>query len=162
MKNIILSVVFLLGWYSSKAQNLVKNPSFENYVQCPVGAGVFNGYIQNWYGFNPSSPSFFHSCAPLPNSVPQNSYGFQNANSGNGYATILVYGWSWDPDKRNYIEGIFSSLLKEDTVYCVSYYVSVCDIGALGAIKNIDAHISDTLIDWNNGAGFILINIVVR
>jgi gliding motility-associated-like protein len=166
MKNIFVKYILILSTFcffrgvgdNLYAQNLVKNPSFENYIQCPIGFGLFNGYIQDWFGFNPTSPSFFHSCAPLPDRVPENSYGFQYANTGNGYSCILVYGWSYDPDKRNYIEGSFVSTLKKDTIYCVNYFVNLCNT-SLGAIKNIDAHISDTLIDWNNGTGFILVNL---
>ncbi|HRE24202.1 MAG TPA: gliding motility-associated C-terminal domain-containing protein [Bacteroidia bacterium] len=136
------------------AQNLVKNPSFENYVQCPVGAGLFNGYVIDWFGFNPGSPSFFHSCA----TVPINSYGFQYANTGGGYACILAYNWNYDPDKRNYIEGDFIYALKKDSIYCINYFVNLCN-NSYGGIKNVDAAISDTLINWNNGAGNFLINI---
>lgn len=165
MKTIFLPLILLLTpllWRGAggevKAQNLVKNPSFENYIQCPNGFGLFNGYVQDWFGFNPSSPSFFHSCASLPDRVPENSYGFQFANTGDGYACILTYNWNFDPDKRNYIEGNFVSILKKDSVYCINYFVNLCNT-SLGAIRNLDAYISDTLLDWNNGTGFILTNI---
>lgn len=159
-KSILSSVVFIFLWYLNHGQNLVKNPSFENYIQCPVGFGLFNGYIQNWFGFSGfNNASFFHSCAPLPDRVPENSYGFQYANTGNGYACILVYNWSFDPDGRTYIEGELVGTLKKDSIYCVSYHVSLCDIGALGAIQNVDLYFSDTLLDWNNGLSRVLVNI---
>ena len=141
------------------AQNLVKNPSFENYIQCPVGFGLFNGYVKDWFGFTgTNTSSYFHSCAPLPNSVPQNIFGNQNAFSGNAYACINVFSWSFDPNHRSYVEGNFQSVLKKDSIYCITYYVSLCDF-SLGAIKNIDAHLSDTLLDWNNGIYYLILNI---
>lgn len=149
---------FVRSGYYVYAQNLVKNPSFENYIQCPNGASLFNGYAQSWFCFTPGDASLFNSCASIPNSVPQNIYGFQTAMTGNGYACIMVKSFDYDPNKRMYIEGTFNIPLKQDSVYCISYFVSLCD-NALGAIQNLDAYISDTLLDWNNGIPYVLTGI---
>ncbi len=142
------------------AQNLVKNPSFENYNQCPNGFGLFNSYIQDWFGFTgTNTSSYFNACAPLPDRVPENRFGFQYAKTGNAYACILVKSWDFDPNGRAYIEGGLISLLKKDTIYCIRYFVSTCDISR-GVIKNVDAFISDTLLDWNNGFGNLLMGVL--
>lgn len=147
-----------------EAQNLVKNPSFENYIQCPISVGYFNGYVQDWYAFQgwnngSSSSSCFHSCSPLPFSVPQNTAGWQMAKTGEGYACIQVYSFSFTPNKRAYIEGSFLAPLKTDSVYCVEFWVSLTDSTRSRPIKNVDAHLSDTLLDWNNGMANCLIGI---
>lgn len=158
-KSILSSVVFIFLWYLNHGQNLVKNPSFENYIQCPLGAGFFNGYVQDWFAFTgANTSSYFNACAPLPDRVPENVFGYQFAKTGNGYACINVYSWSWDPDHRSYVEGSFINPLIKDTVYCISYFVSACD-NTLGYVKNIDVKLSDTLLDWNNGIYYVLLNI---
>lgn len=95
----------------------------------------------------------------MPDRIPENTFGFQYAHSGNGYACILVKAWDWDPDDRHYVEGNLIATLRTDSIYCITYYVSACD-KSHGVIKNVDAHISDTLLDWNNGFGNVLKNII--
>jgi len=168
MKSISLKLIFVLitlfvwrGFENKlEAQNLVKNPSFENYIQCPIGWGLLNGYLQDWYGFSePTCPSFFHACASLPDRVPENSLGWQMAKTGDGYTLISVYSYNNVPNHRFYIEGNFATSLIVDSVYCVQFWVSLADISS-GAIKNMDAHLSDTLLDWNNGFEMNLVGIV--
>lgn len=173
MKSISLKLIFVLitlfvwrGFENKlEAQNLVKNPSFENYIQCPICFNYFNGYIQDWYAFqggnNGSSfSSYFNSCSPLPFSVPQNTAGWQMAKTGEGYACIQVYSFSYSPNRRAYIEGCFLTPLKADSIYCIEFWASFTGIGLFNRpIKNVDAHFSDTLLDWNNGLGNNLIGI---
>lgn len=163
----ILTTLCVFRGFENKieAQNLVKNPSFESFIQCPICFDYFNGYIQDWYAFQggnngASSSSYFNACSPLPYSVPQNTAGYQMAKTGVGYACIQVYSFSFGPNKRAYIEGDFLAPLKADSVYCVEFWVSFTGIGlANRPIKNVDAHLSDTLLDWNNGMGNCLIGI---
>ncbi len=124
----------------------MKNPSFEEYKYCPL-VWDFDNNVKDWYSFL-SSVHYFNSCSPSNNhGVPKNSLGYQPANSGNAYASVLVYYYDYSGDFRGYIEGEFSAPLKKDTLYCVSYYVNLIDV-ADGAIKNVDAFISDTLVHY--------------
>ena len=143
------------------AQNLVKNPSFEEYYQCPV-YGDFNGYIKHWYGFSSGNPKLFNTCSSSKYSVPNNYLGYQPAKTGNGYASILVlyYSFSLPFNPRSYVEGSLYTPLEKDSLYSVEYHLSLCG-EYIAAIKNVDAHFSDTLLDWNwhNGHGLVLTNI---
>jgi hypothetical protein len=69
------------------AQNLVPNPSFENYVSCPT---TFNQiYLcQDWRSFG-VAPDYYNFCGAGAVSVPQNNYGFQYAVTGNAYCGFL-------------------------------------------------------------------------
>ncbi len=156
----ILITLFILRGFENKleAQNLVKNSSFEYFIQCPISVNYFNGYLQDWYAFQTgnngySRSAYFHACSPLPCSVPQNSAGWQMAKTGVGYTCIQVYSFSFSPNMRAYVEGSFLSPLKADSVYCIEFWVSLTDSTRSRPIKNVDAHISDTLLDWNNGFG---------
>lgn len=150
----------------SISQNLVRNPSFENYISCPID-GKFNGRIQDWVEFLPlNSAHYFNSCSSTQDNVPQNNFGFQTARTGNAYVCITTYYFDYSPDWRSYIQNYLLSKLKKDSIYCISYYVSLCDsggsalsIGPNGAIQNIDAYLSDTIVTWNNGLGIRLNNI---
>jgi gliding motility-associated-like protein len=132
------------------SQNLVKNPDFEQFKTCPLSTSWFNKCVVDWYAFLDGDASYFNTCGISPGtSIPLNVFGSQYALSGSGYGCIMVYSWDFDPDRRMYIEGSFSKPLTADTIYCISYNVSLTDV-SLGAIQNVDALLSDTLMDWNN------------
>ncbi len=161
MKKILISSIFLFVLtITGSTQNLVKNPDFEQYITCPYTIGRFSLFVKDWYGFLAGDASYFNSCGVGPKySVPQNNFGYQPAHSGEGYVCICVFSWDLDPDRRMYIEGFFSAPLLKDTIYCINYYVSLVDVSG-GAIQNVDALISDTLMDWNQGQPYYLINII--
>ena len=89
--------VLLLFPYTTAAQNLVPNPSFEELDTCPYIIG-FQGQSKpiNWEKWN-QSPEYFHSCALPVNgsdtllSVPQNGFGFQYAWEGDAYVGMGIY-----------------------------------------------------------------------
>ena len=90
MKNVkLIKICFLFalaGMLQIKivnSQNLVPNPSFEEYHYCfPEVAGV----VKNW-NLNINTSDYLNSCAPNSSglSVPTNSAGYQYANSGDAY-----------------------------------------------------------------------------
>lgn len=143
--------MFLLTGISvlSFAQNLVKNPSFEKYITCP-GVGGFEN-VNDWYGLF-SFTYYFNSCGVFDAGVPVNLWGYQPARTGNAYAAVVVYYMDYGDDVRGYIEGQFTKPLIRDSLYCVSYYVNLTNI-SLGAITNVDAFISDTLVDYPPNTG---------
>ncbi|MBV6485173.1 MAG: hypothetical protein KFKLKKLM_01726 [Flavobacteriales bacterium] len=164
------SIIFCLASFTffssnnSFTQNLVKNPSFEDYYSCPI-LGYADGFLINWDNLTPNTARYFHACSTSQHSVPQNRGGFQYARTGNAYAEIQVYYYDYSytaiglEDSRSYIENTLASPLQKDGFYCISYYLSLQDSGDYGtsgpngAIQNIDAYISDTLVSWNNGVG---------
>ncbi|MEQ1732633.1 MAG: gliding motility-associated C-terminal domain-containing protein [Bacteroidia bacterium] len=150
------------------AQNLVLNPSFENYINCPgsnSGAEYVQTNVLNWQN-TLSNLYYFNACAPSNTdySAPENGYGFQIPKTGNAYASLIGHhhrdlwgNYSLIPNIRSYLQGGFSSTLIKDSIYCVSYYVNRVNqtpSTSFFAIQNIDAHISDTLLTWNNGVGY--------
>ena len=103
--------------------------------------------------------SYLHLCANNDEAgVPYNWYGFQNARSGEAYMCFLAKLWDFDPDRRGYITGIFSTNLLKDSIYCMRYFVNLCDVSN-GAMQNVDAYVHDTLLAWNNGTSHYLKNI---
>ncbi len=159
MRKLAITIIIVACYLTALSQNLVRNPSFEIRVKCPVILNNFNGYVKDWTHITNAEVSYFHSCANNNVAgIPYNWYGFQYARTGNAYASVYAKAWDWDPDRRGYITGVFSTVLEKDAVYCVSYFTNLCDI-ANGAIKNMDAYIHDTLLTWNNGTTYYLSNI---
>src|SRR5690606_31382855 len=83
-------------------QNLVPNPSFEQYNACPNGISSLMydpGYTSfptaKYWGnaLQQGSADYFNACAPKNTyvSVPWNGFGYQTPRSGNAYAGIIAW-----------------------------------------------------------------------
>lgn len=107
------------------AQNLVPNPSFEEYYNCPANLGRFKD-VKDWT--NPTklgSPDYYNRCALDEKAgVPYNFFGDREAHSGNGYMGIGTY-WVAPPNSREYIQTRLLEPLKIDSTYYVSFYASL-------------------------------------
>lgn len=109
---IIFLLLYVVCLYSiPTAQNLIKNPSFEDYYNCPFDlipgtnqnnkCYIKNNILKNWTDPTKCTSDFIHQCSlgqePGPNvalfpcGVPENVFGFQIPKSGLGYAGILTY-----------------------------------------------------------------------
>lgn len=89
-KNVLFlfSCILLLNARIGSAQNLVPNPSFENYYNCPTTAGELY-QCQSWTNFG-WTPDYFNSCSPGTTvSVPTNQFGFQYAATGTAYCGFV-------------------------------------------------------------------------
>jgi hypothetical protein len=154
-----MALALLCSMASSQAQNLVPNPSFEEYTDCPLNFGYWF-YTDFW--FDPiipdtsqqlSSSDYFNACVPYPDnelcSVPQNVMGFQNPRTGNAYLGIALVGL-WDGsihDVHEYISIVLSSKLEQGKKYCVEFYVSrpdniTCMTDYMGAYFSVDTAIT--------------------
>lgn len=63
--------------------NLVPNPSFEEYTDCPTGVPDLEGKCNNWTPFR-GTPDYFNNCSPIVGF--NNPFGYQVARTGNAYA----------------------------------------------------------------------------
>jgi len=102
LKSTFLYIIILLCFTNVSAQqNLIPNPSFEEYWSCPIenelGQGEFNKCKHWWYPHpaHIGTPDYFNRCnnnvAP-PNysivGVPNNFWGYQEAFDGDAYVGI--------------------------------------------------------------------------
>jgi len=142
MKRLLPLIALLtLLWLHSTAQNLVPNPSFEQYSLCPVYPGDF--YPLNWNGYK--SPDYFNECddSLFYVSVPHNSAGFQYAHTGFAYSGL--YARATSNNYTNYREIIRTKLIDTliiGTKYYVSFYASLaeysnCASNKIGALYNV-------------------------
>lgn len=93
MKNyaLLFGMLGLLGRaVDSVGQNLVPNPSFEQFTFCPVEGNDFIDNVESWSRC-PGTPDYFNECAEtIPYDVPSNRFGYQWAADGSGYAGLVT------------------------------------------------------------------------
>ena len=150
---VVVFIINLMLHHNSIGQNLVPNPSFENYSSCPTSPGYiyeappwFQPRIWNGNTTNGSSSDFYNACSNSLNpqaGIPSNAFGYQYARTGNGYAGIYVSnGYNY----TEYIEVPLSAPLIANRKYCLSFYVSLSAKYWL-ATSNIGAYFStDSLL----------------
>ncbi|MEZ4853966.1 T9SS type A sorting domain-containing protein [Flavobacterium sp.] len=129
----------LIGSIAS-AQNLVPNPSFEVYTQCPNSQTQIN-YVSQWNRppNTTGTPDYFNSCAVGTVDTPSNIYGTQEPFDGNGYVGICTYYQTPTTSNfREYIQTQLISPLVNGETYQVSFYVSLSENPGL-ASNNIGA-----------------------
>ncbi len=125
MKKIItITFTILIFKYAYSQQNLVPNPGFENYSDCPSSFGQASLCI-GWQSFR-SSPDYWNSCSDYTSgiSVPKNDQGYQIPANGNAYIGLIAYSTVTEND----FECIGTQLvnpLTTGTKYFVSFKVSL-------------------------------------
>jgi hypothetical protein len=135
------SLSCLLFATSSRAVNLVPNPSFETYSSCPTSFGQLT-LATPWSLPNTGTSDYFNACAPatFPSvNVPYTQLGYRPARTGVGMAGFIPY--SAAPDYREYCEVQLTSPLVASQSYTVSFYLSLADTASI-AIDRIGAYLS--------------------
>lgn len=128
-----LLLCFVLTANFCSGQNLVPNPSFEEYTACPNNGGQIE-YALYWT--NPligagSSPDYFNTCGITAWNVPNNVYGYEPAHSGVAYAAIVTATNNPNVQAQNnfreYLQVELLDSLTSGMEYCIDFYVSACD-----------------------------------
>lgn len=134
---IIIVCTLKIGW----CQNLVPNNSFEAIQSCPTSEGQL--YLAYPWAMPPNvglaTSDLFNVCSGNNIvGIPTNAVGYQNPNTGSGYAGIYVYGSS---NIREYLQiQLFSSLVAGVT-YKTEMYVSPGNFPGI-AVNSIGIHFS--------------------
>lgn len=151
MRRIWITVGILLCSLGSRGQqwgktseNLIYNPSFEEYINCPKkieSLGVLLD-VEAWYQPTAGSADYFNVCGGRDCRVPKNKLGTQEAHSGNGYCGIYC---SKD-DYREYIQTQLKEPLKQGKQYRLSFYVSLSEYSS-AAVATIGGYFSKERIE---------------
>ena len=146
-------ILFL--FFSLDAQtNLVPNPSFENYTQCPTAPSQI-GFVLPWKGPTNNSTDYYNVCStamPIPGSIKANGY-FQNAKTGNAFAGMNGFNGNIT-NYREYLQVQMSKPLIQSKCYYVEFYVNLAN-DCMYAINSFGAHISKVQIS-TTGTGQVL------
>jgi len=97
------------------AQNLVPNPGFELFYDCPTGLRQLNK-TKRWYAGNTGTPEYFRTDCKFTNGDP---------NSGRGFAGLILFGGY--TDAIEYIGVELNDTLKEGVQYCGTFHIRAAD-----------------------------------
>lgn len=118
-----LLFVFFFFNLNARGQNLVPNPSFEDYSICPGPSNQFYK-CNNWMNFG-MSPDYFGSCNSVAGwNLPNISFGYQYPHSGGCVAGLVTWNKSTHP-LPNYREFVGVQLLSPTIIgqkYFISFY----------------------------------------
>ena len=121
MKGKVLLFCVLFCIANSMAQNLVLNPGFEDYFECPTEINTTPNtklIAPHWFSPSAGTPDLFNHCSKNTVTGVSNFAGVVNALEGKGYAGII----SWKKDGfSEYLSTKLSSPLIKDTQYIVSF-----------------------------------------
>ncbi|HPX76807.1 MAG TPA: T9SS type A sorting domain-containing protein [Bacteroidales bacterium] len=122
-KSLFIFTTILLS-FTSWGQNLVPNPSFEEYHLCP-DTNSMTHYSTGWYVMSPT-PDYFNSCATFNwFSVPHNIVGYQEPyDSGNAYGGCIIYAKDTENIIFNYRE-YFGIKLIDSLIIGQTYYINL-------------------------------------
>lgn len=157
--SILKASLLILFTSTSQSQNLVPNPSFENYGTLPCSwiltSLEFSQAMDNWIMPTAGSTDVFSTL------VPSNCYanclsttgggpGIQSPHSGDVMSAILTYGdgCGSQPDYREYLEVELTTPLVIGKSYKVEMFVSLGDFCAV-ASNNIGVNFSINAIGSN-------------
>lgn len=127
MKNIpyLFFIIIPLSSFPQKqgdrSQNLIQNPSFENYTACPTGFDQVSNAV-GWSSYR-ETPDYLNSCGSGMVSTPSNIMGYQIPRTGNAYCGIITFAKA-----GFYREAIGCQLTTPLIIgqkYFVSFYVSL-------------------------------------
>ena len=151
MRSALLTCLLLIDSLC-KAQNLVPNPSFEEYSSCPNGIGQID--LTNSWSSARETPDYYNACSISSSTgVPTNYYGYQYPASGVAYCGLMMR----SPDDT-WCESISTELLEELEIgktYYLSFKVSlaectnpslqgnICGINKIGALLSVGQYDSD-------------------
>ena len=142
------SFFILVSCSVSVAQNLVPNPSFELFYECPPYLGQIQQAV-SWGSPNNKTTDYFHRCSPVEDgaSVPENRLGVQEPADGDAYSGIRT--WlpiiEGNPIYREYLSCQLISPLQAGVSYRLSFKVSVAE-GSGYLSNDIGMYLSSTPI----------------
>ena len=150
-----LLILLLIGIFADAlGQNLVPNPSFEDFPRCPGSySRTKSEFRMNaWYAANEGTPDAYNACASGEGGVPYNWAGVSEAYDGKGYAGIYL--WLGLREFREYVQCSLSAPLISDTTYIVSFRFRLSSYSRY-VCDRIGLHLSDSALSsrhdraWN-------------
>lgn len=122
---------------AQSTDNLVYNPSFEEYRRCPQkidALGVMRE-ADAWWQPTSGSSDYFNACGGRECNVPRNKMGIQEAHSGEAYCGIYCSQELY----REYLQTELKTPLTAGKHYRVSFWVSLAEksphaVATLGAL----------------------------
>lgn len=157
-KAVVLCLSMVGGFMGIYGQNLVPNPSLEDYDNCPMGPSEL-AQATPWATPDSATPDYYNACYtslfPLMPSmdVPDNIQGYQHAHTGDGYGGIICYDGSMGGiagDYREYMRVQLTSPLTAGTEYKMRFWWSLADKSPF-TVEQIGVLVTDEYINYFGG-----------
>ena len=140
-------------------QNLVPNPSFEEFSSCPIGPCAVGSdeleKVLSWYKPNSSTTDYYNQCASQSSgvNVPSNWVGYQNAFDGSAYlglGTLIPE----SPESAEYVQCKLLEPLKACHLYSFSMQINLADYSthatnSFGVRLDSKPIIGDPILEFN-------------
>ncbi len=145
--NPVVFVATLLCTISVSAQNLVPNPSFEEYDVCPgdFSQAAHEFRVRYWRSANLGTPDNFNDCSIGEADVPHNWAGVSDPYEGKGYVGIYLW-MKKDNNYREYLQCKLTSPLLKDSVYEIEFHYKLSSYSKY-SIDRIGLMLTDSLIN---------------
>jgi outer membrane protein OmpA-like peptidoglycan-associated protein len=137
-------ITFLFSITIGVAQNLVPNPSFEQYYRCPGSynpQGSDRNFAPGWVSPTLGTPDLFNRCSFGNAGVPHNWAGVAHAHKGFGYSGI--YAWLNNSAYREYLQAKLTDSLVAGRTYAVEFFIRL-SVYSKYSIDRIGALLSDS------------------
>lgn len=121
MRHLALFTLYFAFTNLAFGQNLIPNPSAEEYIECPTGLGILETWVSDWQSFR-GTADYFNNCSNGLSA--ENPFGFQNPRTGEGFMGLI----SFHQNLENYREYIGVELIEPlivNETYTLSFYVSL-------------------------------------
>jgi len=151
---------FLICSVALFGQNLIPDGSAEDVMVCPSTLGNIDTYTSSWQSFR-GTPDYWHSCSENPLLGWNNSLGFQEPGTGEGYLGLFTYHQGLANGRESFGIELENPLQIGETYY-LSFYVSAAykpvavnmtsnNIGALLMVEDyLDSDEQGTLPNYAN------------
>lgn len=143
---LLSSALFSFLAFPCISQNLVPNPSFEEFFKCP---GSYNystdgRLAPGWFSPTAGTPDLYNECSKGDADVPTNWAGFSKAYTGKGYAGI--YCFVKGKEYREYLQTKLTKPLQAEVEYYIEYFFRLSS-NSKYSIDRIGLLLSDSA-DW--------------
>ncbi|MBX7182523.1 MAG: hypothetical protein K1X82_10445 [Bacteroidia bacterium] len=150
---IYLLLLFLSISFDTLCQNLVPNPSFEEYSQCPFAPNQVPFAI-GWINPTQGSPDYYNACYNgelNSSSVPENACGYQEAKTGVAYCGQHTFNRN-SKNLREYFQIKLKEILRQDIrkQYFVGFYCNLRDNYCRTAVNNLGVFFSKDPVSRND------------
>jgi len=120
---VFVTTILLIGLESVSGQNLVINPSFEDFNACPQEYCTFQEDVNSWHKPTNGSTDYFNKCGGKM-TTGSNFIGQQESIDGDAYAGFYAY----SPNGyREYVAGTLSKKLQIGKTYKFSFHISLAE-----------------------------------
>ncbi len=125
MKKLLLTIVLVYSCLSTFAQNLIPNPSFEDFTECPSAHEQIQLAFP-WKNLTLST-DYYNACnSDNFISVPYNFGSFQYAKTGDAYGGFALFTIDNEPDfnQRDYMVTPLTLNLEKDSFYTIEFFIN--------------------------------------